>query len=169
MSVIFVILGFVLICLVLVHINLHQKKKELYEFIKTINKTLASRHNKITALIKLLDENDLIKEIKELNTKTITQIKNNEIKPSQAIRAEILLEEKMKELIKTLENQTISDEIKEAVQAYIKTQNKVEKNKKKYNEMITEFMEACNIKPAPLFASFENIDTDFPVLSPLKE
>ena len=77
MSVVFVILGFVLICLILVHINLHQKKKELYEFIRTINKTLAARHNKITALIKLVDENELTKEIKELNSKIITQIKNN--------------------------------------------------------------------------------------------
>ena len=64
-----------------------------------------------------------------------------------------------------LENQTLSEDIKEAVESYKKTQNKVEKNKKRYNEIITDFMEACNIKPALWYTSFEHIDTDFPKLS----
>ena len=32
------------------------------------------------------------------------------------------------------------------------------------NEIIKEFMEACNIKPAAWYAAFEKIDTDYPGL-----
>ena len=169
MSVIFVILGFVLICLILVHVNLHQKRKELYSFIETANKTLAKRHKKISKLIKLLEENDLSKDIRKLNEKTIEQIKMNEIKPSQAIRAEILLEDKMNQLLELLKNKELSQEVIDAIESYNKTQIKVEKNKKKYNEIITQFMDACSIKPAPWYASFEHIDTDFPKISPISE
>ena len=165
MSVVFVILSFVLICLILVHINIHQKRKELYDFIETVNKTLMTRHKKIAKLIKLLEENETTNDIKLLNEKVVRQVQNKELLPSQAIRYEILIEEKMKNLLKTLEGKEFSEEVSEAIESYRKTQNKVEKNKAKYNKMISEFMEACNIKPANFYTSLENIDTDFPRLS----
>ena len=165
MSVVFVILSFVLICLILVHINLHQKRKELYDFIATVNKTLMKRHKKIAKLVKLLEEDELTKDIKSFNEKILCQIQNNELQPSQGVKAEILIEEKMKKLLKSLEGKELSQEVTEAIESYKKTQSKVEKNKAKYNKMISEFMEACNIQLAALYTTFENIDTDFPKLS----
>ena len=164
MSVIFVILGFVLICLILVHVNLHQKKNELYQFIKKVYKTLLIRHKKIKKLLKLLNETSEILEIKTLNEETINMIEKGEILPSQRMRAEILIEDKMKKLISELETQELSDDLKDAIESYKKTQKKVDKNKHIYNEIIKEFMEACNIKPAAWYAAFEKIDTDYPGL-----
>ena len=164
MSVVFVILGFVLVCLILVHINLHQKRKELYDFITTVNKTLMKRHKKISKLIKLLEENDLVNDIKNLNEKIVKQMQSGELLSSQAVKSEILLEEKMNNLLSILDTNNLSVEIN-ALESYKKTQKKVEKNKAKYNKIISEFMEACNIKPANLYTSLEHIDTDFPKLS----
>lgn len=164
MSVVFVILGFVLICLVLVHINLHQKKNELYKFIQKVYKTLLIRHKKITKILKLIEETELSLEIKELNENTLKSVENNELSPSQRVRVEVLIEDRMNRLIKTLEAKEMSEDLKEAVDSYKKTQKKVEKNKTTYNEMIKEFLEACNIKPAAWYTAFEKIDTDYPRL-----
>ena len=169
MSVIFVILGFVLICLILVHINLHQKKKELYNFIESVNKTLVTRHKKIAKLVNMIGETELTREIKNLNMETIEKIQKNEMKPSQAVRAEVLLEDKMYQLLRMLKDKELTDEVKEAIESYKRTQKKVNKNKKKYNEMMQEFLEACHIEPAPWYAAFEQIDTDFPRLSAISE
>lgn len=165
MSVVFVIFSFVLICMILVHINFHQKKKELYDFIETVNLTLLKRHNKIAKLLSLLEENDLTIKIKENNIKIVEQLQKNELKLSQAVRAEILLEADMEKLLKLLEDCNLSDEVLAAIESYNKTQKKIEKNKKKYNEIMEKFMEAYNIKPANIYAAFENVDTDFPSLS----
>lgn len=164
MSVIYVVLGFVLICLVLVHVNLHQKKEKLYNFIQKIYKTLLTRHKKIHKLISLLDLNPQILEIIELSEKTLKAVETNSMTASQRIHAEVLIEEKMKILINTLETQTLSNEVQEAIESYKKTQKKVDKNKAVYNEMIEEFIEACNIKPANWYAAFEKIDMDYPRL-----
>ena len=164
MSVIFVILGFVLISLILVHVNLHQKKNELYKFIQKVYKTLLIRHKKITKIINLIESNEKIKEIKELSQRTLQAIEKGTMQPCQRIRAEVLLEEKMKNLISDLEKQELSADLKKAIDSYKKTQKRVNKNKNTYNEMIAEFMEACNIKPAAWYAAFEQIDTDYPRL-----
>ena len=166
MSVVFVILSFVLLCLILVHINLHQKRKNLYEFIKKTYKILHTRHKKIEKLLTLLPETELTKEIKTLNEETMKKIKTDNFMPSQRMRAEILIEEKVKKLIAQIETQETTDEIKAAVESYNKTQNKLKKNKKIYNELMQEFMDACNIKPALLYAAFEKMDTDYPKVSP---
>ena len=165
MSVVFVILSFVLICLILVHINMQQKKKNLYEFIKKAYKTLLIRHKKIEKILELTQESDLTKEIKALNEETVAKIKSDEILPSQRMRAEILIEELMDKLISQLETTDLSEETKLAIESYKKTQQKLNKNKKMYNKLIQEFMEACNIKPASLYAAFENIDTDYPKIN----
>lgn len=162
MSVVFVILSFVLICLILVHINMQQKKKNLHEFIKKTYKTLLIRHKKIEKILELTQESDLTIEIKTLNEETLEKIKNNEIIPSQIMKSEILIEELMEKLISQLEITDLSEETKLAIETYKKTQQKLNKNKKTYNKLIQEFMEACNIKPAALYAAFENIDTDYP-------
>lgn len=162
MSVIFVILSFVLICLILVHINLHQKRKQLYEFIKKGYKTLLTRHKKIEKLLEVVPESELTKEIKILNDETMEKFKADNILPSQRMKVEILIEDRVKTLIKQLESQELSDEIKEAIESYNKTQKKLNKNKKIYNELMQEFMDACNIKPANWYAAFEKMDTDYP-------
>lgn len=164
MSVIYVVLGFSLICLVLVHVNLHQKKEKLYNFIQKIYKTLLVRHKKINKLLSLLEETPQTIEIKELSQKTIQKLENGTMKPSQRVRLEIIIEDRMKTLITELEKQTLSEEIKLAIESYKKTQKKVDKNKATYNEMIEEFMEACKIKPATWYAAFEKIDMDYPKL-----
>ena len=164
MSVVFVILGFVLICLILVHINLHQKKKELYDFIENANKTLMIRHKKIANLISLLGASEQTNEIRELNSKTIERILKKELLPSQAVKAEVLLEDKMNRLLKSLEGKELNPKIAEAIESYQKTQNKINKNKTKYNEIMLDFLDACSIKPANLYAAFEHIDKDFPTL-----
>ena len=163
-AVVFVILGFVLICLILVHINLHKKKEELYSFIQKVYRTLLIRHKKISKILKLIGENAQTLEIKTLSENTLSQIENGSIVPSQRVRAEVLIEEKMKNLISQLEAQPLSENLKEAIESYKKTQKRVEKNKLTYNEMIAEFMEACNIKPAAWYAAFEKIDMDYPRL-----
>ena len=165
MSVVFVILSFVLICLILVHINFHQKKRKLYEFIEKVYKTLMTRHKKIEKIIALLPETELTKEIKALNEEITEKTKANTMMPSQRMRAEIILEEKVKTLIEQLEAKKVSDSVQEAIESYRKTQKKLDKNKKVYNELMQEFMDACNIKPATMFASFEKIDTDYPKVS----
>ena len=162
MSVIFVILSFVLICLILVRINLHRKKLKLYEFIKKSYKTLLLRHRKIEKLLELVPETELTKEIKKLNYETMEKFMKDEFLPSQRMRAEIIIEEKIKELLKQLESQQISEEMREAIESYSKTQNRLNKSKKIYNELMQEFMDACNIKPAALYATFEKIDTNYP-------
>ena len=164
MSVIFVILGFVLICLILVHVNLHQKKNELYKFIKKVYKTLMIRHKKISKILMLISESEQTKELKELNENTLKLIEKDELSPSQRVRVEVLIEDKMNSLIKSLELKTLSDDLKAAIESYKKTQTRVNKNKTKYNEMIQEFLEACNIKPAAWYTAFEKIDTDYPRL-----
>ena len=164
MSVVFVILAFVLICLILVHLNLHQKKTQLYEFIKKVYKSLLLRHKKITKLLSLIEENEETEEIRKLNEETLMKIEKGEILPSQRMRAEVLIEDKMKKLIENLETQEISQELKDMIESYKKTQKKIDKNKHIYNEIIKEFMEACNIKPASWYIAFEKIDTDYPRL-----
>ena len=165
MSVVFVILSFVLICLILVHINLHQKRKKLYEFIKKAYKTLLTRHKKIEILLELVPETELTKEIKVLNDETMEKFKTDNFMPSQRMKAEILIEEKIKILLEQLDSQEKSDELKEAIESYNKTQKKLNKNKKIYNRLMREFMDACNIKPAHFYASFEKMDTDYPIVS----
>ena len=164
MSVIYVVLGFVLVCLVLVHLNLHQKKREFYEFIQKTYKTLIIRHKKIEKLLKLVEKSDLTEEIRMLNNKIIEEIKNGEILPSRELKAEILIGDKMKTLIKQLEALEQKEEITLAIESYKKTQKKLNKNKQMYNKLMSEFMEACEIKPAALFATFEKIDIDYPKL-----
>lgn len=162
MSVVFVILSFVLLCLILVHINLHQKKRQLCEFVEKAYKTLLIRHKKIKNLLELLEKDELTQEIEKLNNETMGKIEKNEIMPSQRIKAEIIIEDKMKKLISQLETKELSEEIKEAINSYQKTQKKLNKNKQIYNELMQEFMDACNIKPAAWYASFEKLDTDYP-------
>ena len=164
MSVLFVILGFVLICLILVHINLHQKKRNFYLFIEQVDKTLMTRHKKISKLLKVVQEDEISAEIFKMNKEAIEKIEAGELSPSQRVREEILIEEKMQNFIATLEGQTLSEDIIEAIESYKKTQKKIERNKITYNKMIAEFLDACNIKPANWYASFEHIDMDFPVL-----
>ena len=165
MSVIFVILSFVLICLVLVHLNLHQKRKKLYDFIQKAYNTLLLRHKKISKILTLVEETELTKEIKSLNEEILEKIKKDEMLPSQRIKSEILIEENMKKLFEYLENKEMPDDLKYAIDSYNKTQKKINKNKQIYNELIKEFMDACNIKPAALYASFEKIDTDYPEIN----
>ncbi|MBQ7450662.1 hypothetical protein IJS77_04530 [bacterium] len=162
MSVVFVILSFVLICLILVHINLHQKRRQLYEFIEKAYKTLLLRHKKIKKLMELIDETELTREIKKLNEETIEKIRKNDILPSQRMKAEIIIEEKVKTLIAELEQKELTEPVKQAIESYKKTQKKLNKNKQIYNELMQEFMDACNIKPAGLYAAFEKMDTDYP-------
>ena len=138
MSVVFVVLGFVLICLILVHLNLHQKKAQLYEFIKKVYKALHIRHKKISKIISLIGENIETSEIKKLNDETLKLIEKGEILPSQRMRAEVLIEEKMKSLLEKLETQELSQDLKEAIESYKKTQKKIDKNKHTYNEIIKE-------------------------------
>lgn len=164
MSVLIVILSFVLLCLILVYINLHQKKNELYKFIQQVYKTLLIRHKRIAEIINITGLNEETNEIKALSEKTLQQIKAGSIPPCQRIKAEVLIEEKMKNLIFELEEQNISNELKDAIEAYKKVQRKVNKNKTTYNKMIAEFLEACNIKPASWYIAFEQIDIDFPRL-----
>ena len=102
MSVIFVILSFVLLCLILVHINLHQKKKELYNYIESVNKTLMLRHKKIAKLINMLDENEITNDIRILNENIVKQMQKGELLPSQFVKVEVLLEEKMQNLRRTI-------------------------------------------------------------------
>lgn len=162
MSVVFVILSFVLICLILVHINLHQKKKQLYEFIEKAYKTLLLRHKRIEKLLELTESSELSSEIKKLNEETLENIKKNKIVPSQRMRDEIIIEELMKKLINQLESRPLTEQLKDAIDAYKRVQKKLDKNKKVYNELMQEFMEACNIKPAAFYASFERLDTNYP-------
>ncbi len=164
MSVIFVILGFIVLSLILVHINLHKKKNELIKFIQKTYKTLIIRHKKISKIIKLIGENPLTTEIKRLSEETLKQIEQGSIITSQRIRAEVLIEEKMKCLISELEKQPMHDNLRLAIESYQKTQKKVDKNKEMYNKIIKEFLEACRIKPAKMYASFEKIDIDYPKL-----
>lgn len=162
MSVIFVILSFVLICLILVHINLHQKKRQLYEFIAKSYKILLLRHKRIKKLLELVEESELTSEIKKLNEDTLENIKKNKIVPSQRMRDEIIIEELIKKLISQLEAKELTNELKEAIEAYKRVQKRLNNNKKVYNELMQEFMEACDIKPAALYAAFEKIDIDYP-------
>ena len=164
MSVVFVVLGFVLICLILVHLNLHQKKTQLFNFMKKVYKSLIVRHKKIKKLIRLIRENEEVSAIKRLNEETLTLLEKGEILPSERMRAEILIEDKMKTLIEKLEKQELSTSIKNAIESYKKTQKRIDKNKHTYNEIIKEFIEACNIKPAEWYIAFEKIDTDYPRL-----
>ena len=166
MSVVFVILSFVLLCLILVHINLHQKRKKLYEFIEKAYKTLLTRHKKIEKLLELIPETELTKEIKILNDDSMEKLKTDNVLPSQRMKVEVLIEEKVKKLIEQLETKEMSEELKEAIESYNKTQKRLNKNKKVYNELMQEFMDACNIKPAQLYATFEKMDTDYPKVSP---
>lgn len=169
MSLLYVVLGFVLICLILVHVNLHQRKNELYKFIENVNKTLMTRHKKISKLLSLLEPIHVVEEIKIMNIEIVTKMKKNELLPSQLVKQEILIEDKMKSLLSLLEGKSLSEDIIQAIESYKKTQKKINKNKAKYNEMISNFMEACNIKPANFFATFEKIDTDFPEIALISE
>ena len=99
-------------------------------FMKKVYKSLIVRHKKIKKLIRLIRENEEVSAIKRLNEETLTLLEKGEILPSERMRAEILIEDKMKTLIEKLEKQELSTSIKNAIESYKKTQKRIDKNNK---------------------------------------
>lgn len=141
-------------------LNISRKKRRLYNFIKSVYFSVFQRHSYITKILELTEETELTKEIKAVNENILRGFEGNEMLSSQRSKAEAVLGAKMKELIDSLEQKELSEELKEVVTNYKDLSDKFSNDKKIYNDIMQEFMKTLNINLVKFYAEFKKSEQD---------